>query len=505
MIVDLVCVGLLLGFALAIAWPRWNRNIDWGDEGFLAYGAVRVMHGELPHRDFVSLQPPLSFYSVALAFKIFGTSLLTLRGFGLSIFLLLVLLIYALTRCLTKPVLALAAAAPAAILSLPYFFFVPFAVWQGITASLCAVLFFLHALARNRLGLAGLAGFFSALSLLARHDQAFYVTIALLFFSILSVWASEDFSLGRIARLVLSWLGVMMLVVAPLFIWWWRAGALPEMWRQLVLFPLTTYAKTSYKPWPKFTPDATLAETATVLLFYLSPCLMAAAAVWLGQRIARGRFAMREALFGFFLLWSALFFLQALVRSDFSHLLVTLPPFFVLAASCWQIFLRALGERGAWRIICSSFVAALVIGLLWLVRPVVLPPPPRSLELLNLKAGGIYVENGRWLTDFIEGIQRYVPADRPILALPYQPMSYFLCQRHNPTRWNYIWPGDQTPQEHVDLIMQAKRDQPAVALITDEENLARFAPEIVDYIHLDFRYAGDIYNMSIYFPNEPTP
>ena len=58
---DLLCAALLLSFALAIAYPRWRAGMDWRDEGLLAYGAVRVMHGEVPQRDFVSVQPPLSF------------------------------------------------------------------------------------------------------------------------------------------------------------------------------------------------------------------------------------------------------------------------------------------------------------------------------------------------------------------------------------------------------------------------------------------------------------
>src|SRR5215470_19701631 len=94
-LLDLLCAALLLSFALTIAYPRWRAWIDWRDEGLLAYGAVRVMNGEVPHRDFVSLQPPLSYYVGAIVFKFFGTSLLSLRVFGLLLFLSLPLLLYA--------------------------------------------------------------------------------------------------------------------------------------------------------------------------------------------------------------------------------------------------------------------------------------------------------------------------------------------------------------------------------------------------------------------------
>jgi hypothetical protein len=110
---DLICVALLALIAAAIAYPRWCSGIDWRDEGLLAYGAVRVAHGEIPHRDFVSLQPPLSYYAAAAFFKFGGTALVSLRIFGLSLFLLLPLLIYGIARSLgTGAILALAAAAP---------------------------------------------------------------------------------------------------------------------------------------------------------------------------------------------------------------------------------------------------------------------------------------------------------------------------------------------------------------------------------------------------------
>src|SRR5207237_10282542 len=97
---DLICPAMLLLIAIAIAYPRWRVGIDWRDEGLLAYGAERVLHGEIPHRDLVSLQPPLSFYNSAAAFKLGGTSMATLRCIGLTFFLHLKVLIVSLGRSL---------------------------------------------------------------------------------------------------------------------------------------------------------------------------------------------------------------------------------------------------------------------------------------------------------------------------------------------------------------------------------------------------------------------
>src|ERR1041385_3448694 len=176
---DLLCLALLILFAIAIAYPRWRAWIDWRDEGLLAYGAVRIMNGEIPHRDFVTLQPPLSYYSAAIVFKLFGTSLLSLRVFGLSIFLLLPLLIYGVGRKFMGPLASLLAAAPECILGMPYMRFVPFAVWQGITVSLAAMLCLVSAALTKRRWLALAAGMLIVISGILRHDQAVYTAIAM--------------------------------------------------------------------------------------------------------------------------------------------------------------------------------------------------------------------------------------------------------------------------------------------------------------------------------------
>jgi len=504
-IVDLACVTLLLAVCLTIAWPRWRSGIDWGDEGFLAYGAVRVMNGELPHRDFVSLQPPLSFYTVALSFKLFGTSLVTMRGMGLSIFCLIPLLLYAIARPLMNPAIAFAAALPACVLGLPLFNFVPFAVWQGITATLLAALLYLRAMSKNNSWLACVAGICTAVSLVLRHDQAIYFSMSIFTLSILYRLGDKNFTWDDVARLLSFWLGGVAIVLLPLTLCWWYAGALPEMWRQLIQFPISVYGKTSSLPLPKISQQPTMADAAAALLFYSPPIVIILATLWFVQRVLRGRFARREAMLGFFLVWSALFYLQALTRSDLNHLLIALAPLFLLTAFCWKIFVDAMGNRAVLRTIISISAAGCAGGFLWLVRPAVLPDSTKTTQLLALNTGGVYLENGQWVSDLVTDVQRYVPPNRSMLALPYQPMFYFLLERRNPTRWNYLWPGDQTTKEHVDLVQQAMRDPPSAIFITGESEMAKYAPEILDYIHGEYHRDADFGRLTVYLPNETTP
>ena len=501
---DLLSVALLLSFALAIAYPRWRARIDWRDEGLLAYGAVRVAQGEIPHRDFVSLQPPLTFYTTAGLFKLCGTSLTTLRFFGLSIFLMLPLLIYGVGRSLRGgPILSFAAAAPACLLGIPYMYFVPLAVWQGIAASFAAVLLFAPAAMTRRQWLAFPSGVLTAFSLFLRHDQAVYTSISIFALVIALRFARHDsVSKTNLKRPLLLWFAGIAIVVIPAIIVWWKLGTLPEMFRQLIVFPFATYRKTSSLPFPKITAGKTAAETAIVLLYYLPPVVQTIAALYLALSVVRCRFRLRESALAFLIVWSALFYLQVMVRSDQTHLLMTLPPFFLLTAFSWSIVQENIASNHKIGIILSAVFAMLVGAFLWLLRSIALPDVSRANEQLALERGGVRIEQARVVASFVHSLQTYVPPTRSILALPYQPMFYFLCGRRNPTRWNYLWPGDQTARDHERVVEEAEHDPPAVILLSEQRELAAYAPTIVAYVEAHYIQTSNLGNLAIYVRRE---
>src|ERR1700731_4424653 len=250
---DAAAVALLILLSLVIALPRWRSGIDWGDEGLLAYGGVRVMEGQIPNRDFVSLQPPLSFYVAATMFKMLGTSLGALRILGLAIYLLIPLLLYGIARCFAKPAVAMAAGAPAVVLGLPYFYFVPLAVWQGITSSLVAALLYLEATLHGRRVLAAPAGIMTAASILLRHDQGVYLFISIVVLSLaLKRVKGEPVVTANLGRIFTWWLAGIAIVIVPATVYWWAQQALPEMFRQLLVFPVTVYGETSSLPFRYF-------------------------------------------------------------------------------------------------------------------------------------------------------------------------------------------------------------------------------------------------------------
>ena len=494
-----VCYIVVITFSLILALPRYRNGIDLADEGFLAYSAVRVLDGEIPNRDFVSLQSPLSFYTVAAVFKFFGTSLITLRTLGLCIYIAITLLVYAIARHLTGPILALMAAILAAILGMPFFNFTPFAVWHGIVTSLITILFTLKFTATNQRRWALLAGTTTALAMLSRHDQGFYLMIAVLIYALTIKHAIRK--KPNLGRMLGFWAVGIAAITVPLAIYWTICGALPYMFRQLVIFPLTTYAKTSSTPFPVFRLGLPLQTSLIIGLFYLPPLLEGLVTIWLVICIIRRRFYAEHASIAFVLITSILFYCQVLTRSDLHHLLITLPPFFILLVWSIEAVSGAFNKR--WISTGITFIILVITAsFLLYTKPVFLPSNDGDMKTISLKRGG--VKTTTLLAQFTEHIswtiQRYSKPDESILCLPYQPMFYFLSERRNPTRWNYIWPGDQTTEDHQRLIEQAEANQPAVVVLFTKSQMLHYAPTILDYVNKKYKIIQDYNSVTIYLP-----
>jgi hypothetical protein len=61
-----------------------------------------------------------------------------------------------------------------------------------------------------------------------------------------------------------------------------------------------------------------------------------------------------------------------------------------------------------------------------------------------------------------------------------------------------LWPGDQTTRDHERFIEEAEHDPPAVVLLSEQRELAAFAPTIVEYVESHYVRTGNFGNLVIY-------
>lgn len=150
------------------------------DEGTLGLSAVRLLQGELPHRDFDDLYSGGLTYVNAAAFRVFGTSLFTMRLVLFAVFVAWVPAVFYLASRFVRPAGAAGITLLCVAWSLPNYP-APLPSWYNLFLTVfgVAALFrWLEAGRRRWLFAAGLAG---GLSLLVKVVGLYFVGGALLF------------------------------------------------------------------------------------------------------------------------------------------------------------------------------------------------------------------------------------------------------------------------------------------------------------------------------------
>jgi hypothetical protein len=95
--------------AFLFVFATMNRAASVYDEGLILTGAMRVGHGEIPHRDFYANYGPAQFYVVALLSKLFGPSVMAERLWDFAIKAALATLGFVAVRSCCRPAAAFVA------------------------------------------------------------------------------------------------------------------------------------------------------------------------------------------------------------------------------------------------------------------------------------------------------------------------------------------------------------------------------------------------------------
>src|SRR6266436_4345911 len=173
----------LIVWLSSVAYMACNLNRGWApeDEGILGQAAERVLHGEMPHRDFNDPYTGGLSYLDAAAFRILGTNLISLRIVLLAFFILWVPAIFAAAREFSGPYASAAVALAAVAWSVPnYSAAMP--SWFCLFFATFGTLALLKYIRKPRIELLILAGLCGGLSILIKTPGLYFVAGALLFF-----------------------------------------------------------------------------------------------------------------------------------------------------------------------------------------------------------------------------------------------------------------------------------------------------------------------------------
>lgn len=419
------------------------------DEGLIASGAARILHGQLPYRDFYTGYPPAQFYTIAGVFSVFGTSLLAERIWDTLWRLALFGFAIALARAATprqRPHLAvlicigLVTGSSGGHLSSTMSGVLPCvaAVW-------CAVLYL------NQRGVRWLflSGIVAGVAALYRYDLAACVCGAVT----LAIWYQATAHTKRrpLQRSAVFWAGVLLIVIVPI-LYFWLSVPHHALVQSFIVFPRANLAG-RHLPLPK--PWSLLAWVD----FYLPITIIVAAAITL----RRADDAQRPVLV-LLLLTSASMLIIATQRLDAGHAYPAIVFSLVLLCACipdWRFqnrnLLRKLLLSGT--VVCYGLVS-LFFWTLQLTAPRQRVPagiapeevrysrnePPNEID----RAGPIPLAFDQ--RQAIKYIQQHLSPGRPLyvgvtehgVGWYNDAMFYFLADRPSATRFDMFVPGITT-------------------------------------------------------------
>lgn len=322
-----------------------SRRPNMYDEGISLTGAMQVLAGQLPHRDFYSIYGPGQFYMLAVLFKIFGQSLLVARLFDLLIKAILALFVYAIASRYCRRPVAVATYVVTMLWLTGIYCPVDTAVVPVSLLDLIALALILPVFVRKVSNVAMVvAGAAAGLAALFRYD----IGVALLGMQA-CVIASAIFLRRKPAKLrnFAAWWGPCLLgfvlLTLPFALHYLSVGALDSIIYDVILYPARYYHAGRNLPFPgislKFLEN--LEDYLPIAVIGISVYAVIRFHLRAGSQTASGvqNRSQELRLQGFLITFSLLAFAmycKAFVRMDVGQLYLCIPPLLLLTAVLFE-------------------------------------------------------------------------------------------------------------------------------------------------------------------------
>ena len=526
----------LIGYFYSFS--QYGFNI-W-DEGGFANGTLRTLNGQQALKDFnPNGYLPGRYIYGAIFFKLLGIDIQSLRWSVILITPGMVFMVYAISRKIMPQGFAFLAAL--FMLSAPSMYYNRFFPFFTVLNLFCL----LNVLEKKRMRdflLLGasilLAGFFKfEIALIA-----LLISLALTGVLILKKGSgNEAFRLkpGEVPipspRLnLLSWISVVSLGLAFAA----TVGYFLQNGFFLKVFKLVVDAHNVWgNPFPDIFPLGPIIDQLGPhkmferLLFYLPLWVYAGVGVILLSRIIKSKLAIstRDISLLIILSFGICVFGLVIWRAGFDNLLRTLPPFYILF--CYLLYL------GREKILCwmkvsvnsaqsDSFLEKIPVNVLIVSLPVLfffemnvhhgfyagsIGAMTKKTQWVQLDRMRVYANpsEAKWLQEVVDRIEIYTDKGDPILALPLNPVFYFLTDRVNPTRYDWILPGMLTTEEEKKMVEGLKSHRPKMVIFVDipidgkeERRLANYAPLLYGFLIENYQFDEIIGLFQILLPRQ---
>jgi hypothetical protein len=479
-------VASLLYLALCM-----DRTVGVYDEGITLFDAVRVLHGEVPHRDFYSLYGPGQIYILAGLYKVFGVSVLVERVWDTLVRAACVtLLLHLVGRSAPRGIALLGAFASLAALAAFRSYGYP--LFPALMTSLGGLALLLSPpvspASATRLAAAGAC---AGATWLFRYDIGIAVAGAMLALLAARAWLSPgDASRLRTFRRSALWFVLgLAIVVMPVVVVFAALGVFPDLIFDVVTYPAQSYVRFRALPFPRPWSDWRYPWSLEVYV----PVIAAAAAVP-GLVAALVQRARREAtdpgvtmtVLGLLAL-TLLFFAKGWVRVSPIHMagaevtslaligvlarpieggslanramvLVTVTVMSAFTVSWMSEVLGQAGQNIVWAT-ANETPTAPGVGSCHV--------PARIARIACFRVSSSDAETALY-------VQEHTPADAGVFVglsrhdviFINDMLLYFIMDRHPVTKWAHFDPGLQTTAPtQLEMIDELRRAKPALVVL----------------------------------------
>lgn len=311
------------------------------DEGLTLYGSVRVLHGQIPYRDFWTMYSPGQFYVFAAVFRLFGVFGFWDRViFVLTNALSAVAIVYLLQALTGRPWFSRFIAA-AILLSTSCRASYGFPVYQALSFILIATACMMSYWQRQRRHVIIWAGAALGLAALFRHDLALYALVALGVAGLVHECNTKSgWRLWQDTAILAS---TSLIVVAPAVIVLVVCVPLHDLYYSLFYVPGVIYPKVRSLPFPsmgqvlhgflhlRYVPDPGLGSTEYNIV-WLPLLAVLASLPYVATKLRKCVERWKTASYVGLILLTGLLFVKGWVRVSPLHMVPAVVPAIMLCA-----------------------------------------------------------------------------------------------------------------------------------------------------------------------------
>ncbi|MBT3183911.1 MAG: hypothetical protein HOI59_09935 [Nitrospina sp.] len=505
--ISLVYIALLAYFW---SFSRYGLNV-W-DEGGYANGTLRTLNGEKALVDFNpnGYLPGRYWYGV-LFFKLFGVEIQSLR-IGVLLFTpAMVIMIYSMARKIMPAGFALLAAL--FMLSAPSMYYNRFYTFFVVLNLYCLT----NVLEKRNL--ASLFGLGTAIFLSAFFKFEVTLFSILISLAVLALLFTQKhlregfyFLPGKVAShspsSIKTYYGVGGVSAVLFAIYLGQDGYFTKVFK-LVVDAHEVWGN----PFPEIFPffallkDEGYHQMFERVLFYLPILTYGVVALLLVYQFAikKESFRLAHLMVIAILLFGVCAFGLVIWRAGFDNLLRTLPPFYLLL--CYLLYeirekvlslQKPVGQKGLFTRLPLNLLTVFLPFLFYFEMNAHHGFYAGSIGAMKLETARISMgkmdvytnpQEAKWIKQVIDKINLHSKKGDAILALPLNPLFYFLSDRVNPTPYEWILPGMLEEKKERELVELLRHRLPKIVIYVDiaidgkeERRLASYSPRLYKFL-----------------------